>query len=187
MDLEAKLKGKLGPLPVWAWGLIALALAGGAYWYYQRKQSSGSTVGGAAPVPAPPTGTATPLLSGSPTPAGSGLNSGLIANVTQPDTVQADNPGYYVPDNTYDPQPVVPVDTPTPTYSTGSLTTTDPVAAENYLNTTLLLTGQIPYTPGTYAPAPAYTPPAPAPAEVVHEIDPATNAFVYDPTTGGFL
>jgi hypothetical protein len=43
-DLKERITAKLGPLPVWAWGVIAAVLALIAYFYYQRSSGSNDTV-----------------------------------------------------------------------------------------------------------------------------------------------
>jgi hypothetical protein len=42
-NIKERLTAKLGPLPVWAWGLIAAVLAFIAYLYYQRSGSANSS------------------------------------------------------------------------------------------------------------------------------------------------
>lgn len=50
-NLKERLSAKLGPLPVWAWGLIAAVLAFIAYLYYQRSNTGVSSVVDPASIP----------------------------------------------------------------------------------------------------------------------------------------
>jgi hypothetical protein len=62
--IGSKLTKKLGPLPVWAWGLGAAALAFLAYRYYQSQQSSAASATTATQPLTTATGASTPGSNG---------------------------------------------------------------------------------------------------------------------------
>lgn len=186
MDLSA-LTRKIGPLPIWAWGLIGIAGAFAAYRFLGNRTSDATE-----PDVLDATGV-TPTTA----PAGSSANIGLassgnrqtvtpsIVDNTSPDLYSGSVQEYYdVPADSQTQAITETIVVPEQTYSFGSQTYTDQAQASEAYDQFLVI--------GGYAPYPGVTAPDPTPAPVMvpdipHEIDPSTGSYIFDPMTGGFL
>ena len=79
--IGSKLTKKLGPLPVWAWGLAVVSLGYLGYRYYASKQAASGAASASTAVGAGTTGSGAPDTSGGYSDGGSGQLAGLLSQL----------------------------------------------------------------------------------------------------------